>query len=63
MCSNLYIFGVGANLLWNNLLQPVGRKSTRLLKHVMEKFQCPTQEAPYLFTNVNTKRFLETGRQ
>ncbi|XP_072392586.1 phospholipase B1, membrane-associated-like [Diabrotica undecimpunctata] len=54
---------LAANMLWNNLLEPVGRKSTRKLNHVMEKFRCPQSNAPYLFTNRNSKIFLETGKQ
>lgn len=50
-------------MLWNNLLQPVGRKSTKRLNYILEKFQCPTTNAPYLFTNKNTKTFLMTGHQ
>ncbi|KAL1491576.1 hypothetical protein ABEB36_012151 [Hypothenemus hampei] len=54
---------LGANMLWNNLLQPVGLKSQKKLKYVMEKFQCPTIESPYLFTNRNSKEFFRTGHQ
>ncbi|KAJ8939582.1 hypothetical protein NQ314_011079 [Rhamnusium bicolor] len=54
---------LGANLLWNNLLQPVGRKSKRKLNYIMENFECPKLNSPYLFTNKNSKTFLATGRQ
>ncbi|KRT86486.1 lipase, partial [Oryctes borbonicus] len=54
---------LGANLLWNNLLEPVGTKSIRKMNYVMEKFKCPTINAPYFFTNRNSKIFLETGSQ
>ncbi|XP_049820402.1 phospholipase B1, membrane-associated isoform X2 [Aethina tumida] len=42
-----------ANSLWNNLLQPVGRKQiteTRLFDY----FICPTEENPYIFTKRNS---------
>ncbi|KAG5881983.1 hypothetical protein JTB14_036566 [Gonioctena quinquepunctata] len=54
---------LAANMLWNNLVQPVGRKSTRKLSYIMEEFECPKANAPFLFTNRNSKSFLETGTQ
>ncbi|KAL3280396.1 hypothetical protein HHI36_017880 [Cryptolaemus montrouzieri] len=54
---------LAANLLWNNLLEPVGRKSMKKPKHVMQKFNCPSQEAPFLFTSRNSKNYLSTGHQ
>ncbi|KAF5289645.1 hypothetical protein FQA39_LY15003 [Lamprigera yunnana] len=54
---------LGANMLWNNLLQPVGYKSTELLHSIMETFLCPTARAPYLFTNKNSKSYIATGKQ
>ncbi|XP_045460804.1 phospholipase B1, membrane-associated-like [Harmonia axyridis] len=54
---------LGANLLWNNLLEPVGRKSMKMVNYVMEKFNCPSKESPYLFTNRNSRNYLATGRQ
>ncbi|KAJ8911671.1 hypothetical protein NQ315_014030 [Exocentrus adspersus] len=54
---------LGANLLWNNLLQPVGRKSTRRLNYILENFECPKPDSPYLFTNKNSETFFETGHQ
>ncbi|CAG9864127.1 unnamed protein product [Phyllotreta striolata] len=47
---------LAANMLWNNLLEPVGEKSTRKLGKVMETFNCPSEDKPYLFTNKNSKR-------
>ncbi|KAJ9576070.1 hypothetical protein L9F63_007035 [Diploptera punctata] len=54
---------LAANLLWNNVLEPVGNKSQQLLNYIMEKINCPSTEAPYLFTNINSQKFLESGRQ
>ncbi|KAL0280789.1 UNVERIFIED_CONTAM: hypothetical protein PYX00_001980 [Menopon gallinae] len=51
-----------ANALWNNMLEPVGNK-TRGWNPIMERFLCPTEKAPYLFTRKNSKTFLETGHQ
>lgn len=53
----------GANLLWNNLLQPIGLKSQKKLNYVLEKFECPKLNAPYLFTNKNTKNYFTNGFQ
>ncbi|XP_017773382.1 PREDICTED: phospholipase B1, membrane-associated-like [Nicrophorus vespilloides] len=54
---------LGANMLWNNMLEPVGNKSEKRLNYVLEKFKCPTQEAPFLFTRKNSEMYLRTGRQ
>nr|XP_012219357.1 PREDICTED: phospholipase B1, membrane-associated-like [Linepithema humile] len=54
---------VGANLLWNNMLEPVGNKTDRGLPRILEKVLCPTKNAPYIFTNVNSRFFHLTGRQ
>ncbi|XP_050312916.1 phospholipase B1, membrane-associated-like isoform X2 [Anthonomus grandis grandis] len=54
---------LGANMLWNNLLQPVGAKSERKLKFILEKFECPTTRTPFLFTNRNSRKYFESGRQ
>ncbi|XP_022919287.1 phospholipase B1, membrane-associated-like [Onthophagus taurus] len=53
---------LGANLLWNNLLEPVGRKSVRKMV-LMEEFKCPSIEAPFLFTKINSQNFLVAGIQ
>jgi phospholipase B1 len=50
-------------MLWNNLLEPIGRKSKKRLNYILELFHCPTPQAPFLFTSKNSKRFLETGYQ
>jgi len=54
---------MAANLLWNNMLEPVGNKTTKALDHVLERFYCPTDRAPYIFTYNNSIRFLQTGFQ
>ncbi|XP_046667752.1 phospholipase B1, membrane-associated-like [Homalodisca vitripennis] len=54
---------LAANLLWNNMLEPVGHKTTIGLDHVMQRFYCPTEQAPYIFTYNNSVQFLQTGRQ
>ncbi|XP_044737510.1 phospholipase B1, membrane-associated-like [Chrysoperla carnea] len=53
---------LGANLLWNNILEPVGNKTTQM-RGYMEQFLCPTKETPYLFTKKNSIRYYQTGRQ
>lgn len=44
---------LGAVGLWNNMLQPVGKKATTLT--VGEEILCPTNEAPFIYTNKNSK--------
>lgn len=51
-----------ANALWNNMLEPVGNK-TRGWQPLMERFLCPTENAPYFFTRRNSETFLRTGHQ
>ncbi|TGZ38865.1 phospholipase B1, membrane-associated-like [Temnothorax longispinosus] len=41
-----------ANGLWNNLLEPVGAKSTKWSNY---EFRCPTPKRPYLTTMLNSK--------
>lgn len=53
----------GANLLWNNMLEPVGNKTEKGLPGILEKVLCPTEDAPYIFTNVNSRFYQMTGRQ
>ncbi|XP_043797736.1 phospholipase B1, membrane-associated-like [Apis laboriosa] len=45
---------VFANALWNNLLQPIGNKTTTWIP-VFETFLCPTSEKPYLLTRENSQ--------
>ncbi|XP_076172563.1 phospholipase B1, membrane-associated [Ptiloglossa arizonensis] len=54
---------LAANLLWNNMLEPVGNKTDQGLPEIFERVLCPTKEAPYIFTNVNSRQFYTTGRQ
>ncbi|XP_026321981.1 phospholipase B1, membrane-associated-like [Hyposmocoma kahamanoa] len=54
---------LAANLLWNNLLEPVGNKSENVPPVLLRSFRCPTREAPYIFTAKNSKTYFETGRQ
>lgn len=44
---------ISANGIWNNLMEPVGRKSFGF-NHLFEKFSCPTRKNPFIFTNYNT---------
>lgn len=44
---------VSANSLWNNMMEPVGKKSQGLSK-LFSKFQCPTKAAPYIATYFNS---------
>ncbi|XP_039429002.1 phospholipase B1, membrane-associated-like [Culex pipiens pallens] len=39
--------------LWNNMLEPPGRKSTNW-KPLFENFKCPTAKVPYIFTYDNS---------
>lgn len=43
---------VSANGIWNNMIEPVGRKSEGL-NHLFEKFNCPSPQNPYIYTNYN----------
>ncbi|XP_076763920.1 phospholipase B1, membrane-associated isoform X2 [Xylocopa sonorina] len=55
---------LGANLLWNNMLEPVGNKTEQGgLPEIFEKLLCPNKNAPYIFTNVNSRHLRMTGRQ
>ncbi|XP_073985770.1 phospholipase B1, membrane-associated-like [Rhodnius prolixus] len=54
---------LAANLLWNNLLEPVGAKSRRSIDYPFQKVYCPTTKNPYLFTYNNSIRFYQTGSQ
>jgi hypothetical protein len=45
---------VSANGLWNNMMEPVGKKS-RGFKHLFTTFKCPSRQNPYIFTNYNSR--------
>ncbi|XP_038074942.1 phospholipase B1, membrane-associated-like [Patiria miniata] len=40
--------------LWNNMVQPVGSKATAWV--LDGPFTCPTEESPFLYTNVNSRK-------
>ncbi|CAH0729129.1 unnamed protein product, partial [Brenthis ino] len=54
---------LAANLLWNNLLEPVGNKSDNVPPILMRNFKCPSRAAPFIFTKTNSEQFLRTGQQ
>ncbi|XP_063824481.1 phospholipase B1, membrane-associated [Ostrinia nubilalis] len=54
---------LAANLLWNNLLEPIGFKSDDSPPVLMNSFRCPSPEAPFIFTHKNSQSYLETGVQ
>ena len=43
---------MSAIALWNNMLQPVGKKSMTI--NIGEDIICPTEEHPYIFTSKNS---------
>ncbi|XP_047984332.1 phospholipase B1, membrane-associated-like [Leguminivora glycinivorella] len=51
---------LAANLLWNNLLEPVGNKTDDAEPVLLRSFRCPSREAPFLFTHNNSRTYLET---
>ncbi|XP_046392037.1 phospholipase B1, membrane-associated-like [Ischnura elegans] len=50
-------------LLWNNMLEPVGKKTIKMEKMTHKDMKCPTINAPYLFTKKNSDTYFKTGRQ
>ncbi|CAB0006416.1 unnamed protein product, partial [Nesidiocoris tenuis] len=54
---------LAANLLWNNMLEPVGEKSTTKMDYPLQQLYCPTEENPFIFTYNNSNRFYLTGSQ
>ncbi|CAB3237952.1 unnamed protein product [Arctia plantaginis] len=54
---------LAANLLWNNLLEPVGNKTDNAPPVLLNSFKCPTRQAPYIFTYKNSRSYLRTGKQ
>ncbi|XP_059489954.1 phospholipase B1, membrane-associated-like [Neocloeon triangulifer] len=51
-----------ATMQWNNLLQPEGNKTMDFMMP-MQRMTCPSERAPYFFTNANSKSYLKSGRQ
>lgn len=45
------------------MFEPVGNKTEKGLSRILERIQCPTERAPYIFTNVNSMIFQRTGYQ
>lgn len=43
-----------ANAIWNNMLEMPSEKSG-FNEHLFEKFNCPTEQRPYLITRENSR--------
>lgn len=54
---------LGANLLWNNMLEPVGNKTEMGSPKIFETVLCPSKKRPYIFTNINSKLYFQYGSQ
>ncbi|XP_053603527.1 phospholipase B1, membrane-associated-like [Plodia interpunctella] len=54
---------LAANLLWNNLLEPVGNKSDAVAPVLLRSFKCPSPNAPFIYTAKNSEYFFRTGIQ
>ncbi|KAF6210451.1 hypothetical protein GE061_013557 [Apolygus lucorum] len=54
---------LATNLLWNNMLEPLGEKSVHRMDYPLQKLYCPTDANPYIFTQNNSISFFQTGSQ
>ncbi|KAJ8727311.1 hypothetical protein PYW07_001430 [Mythimna separata] len=54
---------LAANLLWNNLLEPIGNKTDNVPPVLLRSFRCPSRRAPFLFTYKNSRSYMITGKQ
>lgn len=52
---NILINILVANSLWNNMLERVGNKTIGVTRNLFERFLCPSEENPYIFTNRNSR--------
>lgn len=52
-------FSLAANALWNNMLEPVNKK-TPDWTDTLTRFLCPTEEHPYFYTMDNSIDSFET---
>ncbi|XP_071455798.1 phospholipase B1, membrane-associated-like [Hetaerina americana] len=48
---------LAARMLWNNMLEPVGSKTSTLKEILRQTIKCPTKEMPYLFTAKNSAKY------
>ncbi|XP_046393628.1 phospholipase B1, membrane-associated-like [Ischnura elegans] len=46
-----------ARTLWNNMLEPVGKKTKTLKDIFFQGIKCPTKKNPYLFTEKNSETY------
>lgn len=44
---------VSANGIWNNMMEPVGKKSLGF-NQLFKQFNCPSQRSPFIYTNFNS---------
>ncbi|CAB3361449.1 Hypothetical predicted protein [Cloeon dipterum] len=52
-----------ANMYWNNLLEPSSLRSSSPPKAIFDRFLCPTEKNPYLFTKENSVTFRAKASQ
>lgn len=49
----MLFFAPAANALWNNLMEPVGEKSTNW-PELFSPLLCPTEDHPFIYTHKNS---------